>query len=73
MQRHNFDLLSFAFGLIYALLGLLLLIPATAFDLVPMISLSARWVLPLVVLGLGAAIVIPLLRRAREDDPEQTE
>ena len=73
MQRHNFDLLSFSFGLVYALLGLLFLIPATAFDLVPMISLSARWVLPLVVLGLGAAIVIPLLRRAREDDPEQTE
>lgn len=73
MPRHNFDLLSFAFGLIYALLGLLFLIPATAFDLVPMISLSARWVLPLVVLGLGAAIVIPLLRRARENDPEQTE
>lgn len=73
MQRHNFDLLSFSFGLVYALLGLLFLIPATAFDLVPMISLSARWVLPLVVLGLGAAIVIPLLRRAREDDPEQTQ
>jgi len=71
MDRHSFDLLSFAFGLIYLLIGLLFLIPATAFDLVPFITASARWVLPTVVLGLGAAIVIPALRRTPEDTTDQ--
>ena len=70
MERHKFDLLSFSFGLIYALLGLLFLIPATAFDLIPLVGVAARWVVPVLVLGLGAAIVIPLLRRSESRDNE---
>ncbi|MGH8912159.1 MAG: hypothetical protein ACRDVD_06575 [Acidimicrobiia bacterium] len=67
MKRHNFDVLSFAFGVIYALIGLLFLIPATTFDLVPVLAVSLRWVWPLVIIGIGAAIVIPALRRPTDD------
>ena len=67
MKRHDFDVLSFAFGVIYALIGFLFLIPATTFDLVPVLTVSLRWVWPLVILGIGAAIVIPALRRPADD------
>lgn len=72
MERHNFDVLSFAFGVIYTLIGLLFLIPATAFDLAPVLTMSLRWVWPLAILGIGAAIVIPALRRPSKIEPDET-
>lgn len=70
MERHNFDVLSFSMGVVYALVGILFLIPATAFDLVPVLTVSLRWVWPLVILGIGAAIVIPVLRHGRGGDTD---
>jgi len=34
---------------------------------VPVLTVSLRWVWPLVILGIGAAIVIPALRRPADD------
>lgn len=73
MQRHRFDTLSFAFGLIYLLIGLMFLIPATPFDLAPVVAASLRWVWPLAIIGIGAAIVIPLVRTDRTRPQEQGE
>lgn len=68
MERHRFDPLSFAFGLIFALLGLLFLIPNTPFDMVAILADSLRWVWPVVILAIGAAILVPLARRSPSDD-----
>lgn len=72
MKSHRFDPLSFSFGVIYTLIGLLFLIPATPVELVPFITESTRWVWPLVVVGLGIAILVPLVR-ANGDDSESAE
>lgn len=68
MERHRFDVLSFSFGVIYTLLGLTFLLPNTPFDLVEMVTDSLRWVWPAAILVIGAAILIPLVRRPRQDD-----
>lgn len=62
MERHSFDVLSFAFGVVYTLLGLIFLLPMTPFDLVDMVSGSLRWVWPAAVLLIGVAILVPLVR-----------
>lgn len=62
MERHRFDALSFSFGVVYVLLGLIFLLPITPFDLVDTITLSLRWVWPAAILVIGAAILIPLVR-----------
>ena len=66
MERHKFDILSFAFGALYTLIGLVFLIPATAFDLGPVLANSLRWVWPIAIVGIGAAIVVPLALTARD-------
>lgn len=72
MERHRFDPLSFSFGVIYTVVGLLFLIPATTEDLIPLVVDSARWLWPLVVLGLGVAIIAPLARRREDMDESET-
>lgn len=62
MERHRFDALSFAFGVIYTLVGVIFLLPVTPFDLVETVTLSLRWVWPGAILLIGAAILIPLMR-----------
>lgn len=62
MERHRFDVLSFSFGVIYTLSGLIFLLPNTPFALVEMITVSLRWVWPAAVLVIGAAILVPLVR-----------
>lgn len=67
MERHRFDALSFAFGVIYALIGATFLIPATPFDLVDAVTGSLRWIWPLAILVIGGAILVPLLRTRDEE------
>jgi len=67
MERHRFDALSFAFGLIYALIGLIFLIPNTPLGLVDLFTASLRWVWPAAILLIGATILVPLLRRRDEE------
>ncbi|HSJ33677.1 MAG TPA: hypothetical protein VLB85_01305 [Acidimicrobiia bacterium] len=67
MERHRFDALSFAFGVIYTLIGLTFLIPNTPFDLVDMVATSLRWVWPAAILLIGLTILVPLVRPKREE------
>lgn len=67
MERHTFDVLSFAFGLIYTLAGLIFLLPATPFDLIDAVTTSLRWLWPAAILVIGAAILVPLMRTRDED------
>ncbi|MFP3913697.1 MAG: hypothetical protein ACLFWM_02395 [Actinomycetota bacterium] len=66
MKKHRFDPLSFAFGVIYTLIGLIFLLPLTPFDLVETVTASLRWVWPAAILLIGAAILIPLLRSSSD-------
>lgn len=68
MKRHSFDVLSFAFGVIYTLIGLIFLIPFTPFDLVDTVALSMRWIWPVAVLVIGVAILVPVLRTRHDED-----
>lgn len=67
MERHRFDVLSFAFGVVYTLIGLIFLIPDTPFDLVDMVATSLRWVWPAAILLIGLAILVPLVRQRGEE------
>lgn len=67
MERHRFDVLSFAFGVVYTLIGLTFLIPDTPFDLVDMVATSLRWVWPAAILLIGVAILVPLVRQRGEE------
>ncbi|MFO7293869.1 MAG: hypothetical protein FWJ92_12255 [Actinomycetes bacterium] len=62
MERHRFDPLSFAFGLVYAVLGIIFLVPFSPGELVDWVMVSTRWVWPLTILIIGAAILVPLIR-----------
>jgi hypothetical protein len=50
MQRHELDPLSLVGGLLFAALGLLFL-----FDAVGTLTVQARWVWPILLIGLGVA------------------
>lgn len=64
MVQHRFDALSFVFGVLFVVAGLLLL--AGGPDAVPM-----EWAGPLVALLLGLVIVLAArARRPGADDPE---
>ena len=53
MRRHEFDSLSFVFGLLFAAVGLLLLGGSAVRD-----GLSLPWAGPIVAIGLGVLIAI---------------
>ena len=53
MRRHDFDILSFAFGLFFAVVGLLLIGGVTFSD-----RLLVPWVGPALLIALAAVIVM---------------
>ncbi len=71
MKRHPLDTISLVFGLLFAGFGLTFLISADPWDLV-FDSFSFGWILPLVVLAGGAALLVSALRpeaKAITDSP----
>ena len=63
MARHAADLVSLAFGLLFAGMGLALLFPAL--DLV-----SLQWVLPLTAIAIGVVFIVAgRNRRTGQDAP----
>ena len=62
MTRHDFDPLSFMFGLLFVGVGLVLLDGTPARD-----SVSLAWTGPAVAIGLGILIVLAV--RPRRDRP----
>lgn len=76
MKSHKFDTLSFVSGLVFTGFGLLFLIPNNTDDLVDVFVDVGSWAWPLVLLGIGLAIVVPVFFKAddaEEDQPEMAE
>ncbi len=59
MRRHDFDLMSFVFGLLFAAVALVLLGGGSAGD-----GLALPWAGPLVAVGIGIVIVLAARPRA---------
>jgi hypothetical protein len=68
VQRHDADLTSLIAGLVFALIGAAYLVDAAG-----VLDLKVRWVLPLVLIGLGVAgLAGSLLRASRRGAAERT-
>lgn len=67
MRRHEFDLLSFLFGLLFVGAGLILLGGGAVRD-----SLSLAWSGPVVAIALGVLIVIAVRPRSDRDAADQS-
>ncbi len=61
MKTHKFDTLSFISGLVFTGFGLLFLIPNQTEDLIDSIVDIGSWAWPLILLGIGLAILVPVL------------
>lgn len=71
MKRHPLDTISLIFGILFAAFGLTFLLSQDPWDLV-FDSFRLGWVLPLVVLAGGAALLVSALRpeaKAITDSP----
>ncbi len=71
MKRHPLDTISLVFGILFAAFGLTFLVSADPWDLL-FDSISFGWILPLVVLAGGAALLVSALRpeaKAITDSP----
>jgi hypothetical protein len=71
MKRHPLDTISLVFGLLFAGFGLTFLIATDPWDLV-FDSVNFGWLLPIVVLAGGAALLVSALRpdaKAITDSP----
>jgi hypothetical protein len=66
MRRHELDPVSLTFGFAFTGLGLLFLLDQADQ------ALRLRWVWPLLLLALGAAILLDLARGPRHPDPGPT-
>ncbi len=73
MKPHKFDTLSFVSGLVFTGFGLLFLIPNNTDDLVDVFVDVGGWAWPLVLLGIGLAIVVPVFFGANDSEESQAE
>lgn len=73
MKPHKFDTLSFVSGLVFTGFGLMFLIPNNTDDLVDVFVDVGGWAWPLVLLGIGLAIVVPVFFRNDDSETGQPE
>lgn len=73
MKTHKFDTLSFVAGLAFTGFGLLFLIPNNTDALVDVFVDAGGWAWPLVLLGIGLAIVVPVFFRTDDGEEIQPE
>ena len=69
MERHRFDVLSFAFGVVF-----LALAATTLVDDVDLALLETRWILPGILIALGLAVLyaaVPVAGATPADPPEE--
>lgn len=66
MSRHETDVTALVAGLVFVGIALAYLL-----DIRPDIDVDGRWVLPLALIGLGAAGLAASLRRPRPPEPDQ--
>ncbi|CAN5128694.1 hypothetical protein BH18ACT5_BH18ACT5_10280 [soil metagenome] len=65
MKSHRFDPWSFVFGLLIVVVGLFFLTTTTVINLARQIDASLDLGLPILALVIGAALVVPALRRPK--------
>ena len=65
MQRHDFDLISFLFGLLFAGLAVAWLVTGEVID-----ADLTKWFWPLILVVAGAVVLSSTLSRARNDRRE---
>ncbi len=74
MKPHKFDTISFLSGLVFTGFGLMFLIPRDTEDLINTVADMGSWAWPLILLGLGLALLVPLfvnMSRGDQEDPEE--
>lgn len=64
MKQHRFDPLSYSFGLVYLLLGVLFLLPADLNAIDDVFRAVGPWLLPVVVFSIAAAVIGPVLYKS---------
>lgn len=69
MKRHDFDPWSLIGGVVLTGMGLLFLLPAEPLELGNGFRNLFGWVLPVLVVLVGLALIVPALRK-REDEGE---
>ncbi len=62
MKRHPLDAFSLIFGLVFVVLGLTFLIPATGEDFARTLVQVVGWGGPVLVVAAGLALLLPALR-----------
>jgi hypothetical protein len=73
MKQHRFDTLSFVSGLVFAGFGLLFLIPNNTDNLIDVFVDVGSWAWPLILLGIGLAIIVPLFLGGVGDESDENE
>lgn len=73
MKPHKFDTLSFVSGLVFTGFGLMFLIPNNTDDLVDVFVDVGGWAWPLVLLGIGLAIVVPVFFKSDDSEEDRPE
>lgn len=73
MKTHKFDTLSFVSGLVFTGFGLLFLIPNHTDDLIDSLVDIGSWAWPLILLGVGLAILMPLFLSRGELEGDDAE
>lgn len=68
MKTHKFDALSFVSGLVFTGFGLLFLIPNQTEDLIDSIVDIGSWAWPIILLGIGLAILVPVLFTGSQEE-----
>lgn len=68
MKKHRFDTLSFIAGLMVTGIGLLFLLPREPGDIFDFFGGIGNWLVPVLFLAVGVAVLAPLLARSTTDD-----
>lgn len=70
MKTHKFDAVSFLSGLMFTAFGLLFLIPRQTDDLIDFVAGFGTWVWPVILLGVGIAILVPVFSGFNQESIE---
>ena len=63
MKRHNLDITSLIAGAVFVTVGLVFAIAADPWNLLAF-RIDWSWLGPVVLIGIGAAVMLPVLRRS---------
>jgi hypothetical protein len=73
MKTHKFDTVSFLSGLVFTAFGLLFLIPSQTDDLIEYLAGLGGWVWPVILLGIGVAILVPVFTSWKREERDVDE